>query len=165
MTCSLSYTVDEIKAIVHKQIKEDKVRQLAIMNLAVESENATIAEDNLRKAYDECSDIPQEKRAPVDTYMKQESDKYYEMHYTSSFRNLSITAHRKEKVEMAEKMQVVMGYGVVDECGFELIDGMNSFGYTDRGFVHLEELGLLANSCKLRDQLIVYFDMKTQREV
>ncbi|GKC79075.1 hypothetical protein Tco_1129849 [Tanacetum coccineum] len=34
----------------------------------------------------------------------------------------------------------------------------------DRGFVHLEELMLLANSTKLRDQLLVYFDMKTQRE-
>ncbi|GJT88561.1 reverse transcriptase domain-containing protein [Tanacetum coccineum] len=35
---------------------------------------------------------------------------------------------------------------------------------TDRGFVHLEELKLLANSTKLRDQSLVYFDMKTQRE-
>ncbi|GJU46188.1 hypothetical protein Tco_1203454 [Tanacetum coccineum] len=35
----------------------------------------------------------------------------------------------------------------------------------DRGFVHLEELRLLANSGKLRDHLLVYFDMKTQREV
>ncbi|GJV12607.1 hypothetical protein Tco_1354148, partial [Tanacetum coccineum] len=48
----------------------------------------------------------------------------------------------------------VMGYDVVDECRD-----------TDHGFVHLEELGLLANSGKLRDQLIVYFDIKTQREV
>ncbi|GKB77282.1 hypothetical protein Tco_0944177 [Tanacetum coccineum] len=35
----------------------------------------------------------------------------------------------------------------------------------DREFVHLEELRLLANSGKLRDKLLVYFDMKTQREV
>ncbi|GJS30917.1 hypothetical protein Tco_0979823 [Tanacetum coccineum] len=34
----------------------------------------------------------------------------------------------------------------------------------DRGFVHLEELRVLANSTKLRDQLLVYFDMHTQRE-
>nr|GFA98054.1 hypothetical protein [Tanacetum cinerariifolium] len=80
MACSLSHTVDEIKAIIQKQIAKDKVRQLAIMNLAVEFENATIAEDNMRKAYDECSDIRQEKRASVDTYLKQESDKDYEMH-------------------------------------------------------------------------------------
>ncbi|GKB35186.1 hypothetical protein Tco_0880128 [Tanacetum coccineum] len=35
----------------------------------------------------------------------------------------------------------------------------------DHGFVHLEKLMLLANSGKLRDQLLIYFDMKTQREV
>ncbi|GJS37275.1 hypothetical protein Tco_0535657 [Tanacetum coccineum] len=34
----------------------------------------------------------------------------------------------------------------------------------DRGFVHLEELRILANSMKLRDQLLVYFDMHMQRE-
>ncbi|GKC47778.1 hypothetical protein Tco_1065500 [Tanacetum coccineum] len=34
----------------------------------------------------------------------------------------------------------------------------------DRGFVHLEELRLLANLTKQRDQLLIYFDMKTQRE-
>ncbi|GKB43385.1 hypothetical protein Tco_0888327 [Tanacetum coccineum] len=60
MACSLSHIVDEIKAMVQKQIEEDKVRQLAIMNLDVEFENASIAKDDLRKAYDECSDIPQE---------------------------------------------------------------------------------------------------------
>ncbi|GJS03392.1 hypothetical protein Tco_0319900, partial [Tanacetum coccineum] len=33
-----------------------------------------------------------------------------------------------------------------------------------RGFVHLEELRVLANSTKLPDQLLVYFDMQMQRE-
>ncbi|GJY22430.1 hypothetical protein Tco_0396088 [Tanacetum coccineum] len=46
------------------------------MNLAVEFENASIAKDDPRKAYDECSDIPQEKRALIDTFLKQESDTY-----------------------------------------------------------------------------------------
>ncbi|GJU77662.1 hypothetical protein Tco_1274732 [Tanacetum coccineum] len=35
---------------------------------------------------------------------------------------------------------------------------------TDRGFVLLEELMLLANFTKLQDQLLIYFDMKTQRD-
>ncbi|GJW74438.1 hypothetical protein Tco_0133808 [Tanacetum coccineum] len=35
----------------------------------------------------------------------------------------------------------------------------------DNGFVNLEQLRLLANSDQLRDQLLVYFDMKTHREV
>ncbi|GJS50354.1 hypothetical protein Tco_0600475 [Tanacetum coccineum] len=34
----------------------------------------------------------------------------------------------------------------------------------DRGFVHLDKLRVLANSTKLRDQLLVYFDMHTQKE-
>nr|GEY97110.1 hypothetical protein [Tanacetum cinerariifolium] len=80
MACSLLHTVDEIKAMVQKQIEEDKLRQLAIMNLDIEFENASITKDDKTKAYDECSDIPQEKRALIDTYFKQESDKDYEMH-------------------------------------------------------------------------------------
>nr|GEV43059.1 hypothetical protein [Tanacetum cinerariifolium] len=80
MACSLPHDVDEIKAMVQKQIEEDKVCQLAFINLAVEFQNASIAKDDLRKALDECSDIPQEKRALIDTFLKQKSDKGYEMH-------------------------------------------------------------------------------------
>nr|GEX39054.1 hypothetical protein [Tanacetum cinerariifolium] len=35
----------------------------------------------------------------------------------------------------------------------------------DNGFVNLEQLRLLANLNLLKDQLLVYFDLKTQREV
>ncbi|GJU42450.1 hypothetical protein Tco_1195407 [Tanacetum coccineum] len=35
----------------------------------------------------------------------------------------------------------------------------------DNGFVNFEQLSLLANSDMLKDQLLVYFDLKTQREV
>ncbi|GJR67236.1 hypothetical protein Tco_0013301 [Tanacetum coccineum] len=35
----------------------------------------------------------------------------------------------------------------------------------DNGFVNLEQLRLLANSDLLKDQLLVYFDLKTKREV
>ncbi|GJR63579.1 putative reverse transcriptase domain-containing protein [Tanacetum coccineum] len=37
--------------------------------------------------------------------------------------------------------------------------------YVDNGFVNLEQLRLLANSDLLKDQLLVYFNLKTQREV
>ncbi|GKA57408.1 putative exostosin-like protein [Tanacetum coccineum] len=50
MACSLPHNVDEIKAMVQKQIEEDKVRQLAIMNLTVEFENASTTKDDLRQA-------------------------------------------------------------------------------------------------------------------
>nr|GEY57855.1 hypothetical protein [Tanacetum cinerariifolium] len=62
-----------------KQIEKDKVRQLTIMNLAVEFNNASTTKDNMWKAYEECNDIPQEKRDLIDT-LKKESDKEYEMH-------------------------------------------------------------------------------------
>ncbi|GJY81324.1 hypothetical protein Tco_0494075, partial [Tanacetum coccineum] len=48
--------------MVQKQIEEDKVRQLAIMNLVVEYDNASTTKDDLQKAYEECNGIPQEKR-------------------------------------------------------------------------------------------------------
>nr|GEU86060.1 hypothetical protein [Tanacetum cinerariifolium] len=80
MACSLPHIIDEVKAIVHKQIKEDNVRQQAIINLAVQFENASDTKDDTRKAYDECDDIPQEKRYMIDTLLKEESWKVYEIH-------------------------------------------------------------------------------------
>ncbi|GJY37791.1 hypothetical protein Tco_0424155 [Tanacetum coccineum] len=80
MACSVSHTVDENKAMVQKQIEKDTVRKLAIMNLAVEFDNPSTSKDDMRKTYEECTDIPQEKQALIDTYLKEESDKDYEMH-------------------------------------------------------------------------------------
>ncbi|GJU41493.1 hypothetical protein Tco_1194450 [Tanacetum coccineum] len=58
MACSLPHNVVEIKAMVQKQIEEDKVHQLAIMNLAVEYDNACTTKDELRNVYEKCIDIP-----------------------------------------------------------------------------------------------------------
>nr|GEX09915.1 hypothetical protein [Tanacetum cinerariifolium] len=86
MACSVLHAYDENKAMVEKQIEEDKGRQLSIMNLAVEYDNASTSKDDMRKAYDECNDIPKEQRALIDTFFKQESNKDYEMH-NALFRN------------------------------------------------------------------------------
>ncbi|GJY48984.1 hypothetical protein Tco_0438940 [Tanacetum coccineum] len=86
MACSLPHNVDEIKAMVQKQIEEDKVRQLAIINLAVGYDNACTTKDELRNAYEKCTDIPQEKHVLIDAFLKQEYDKDYEMH-NALFRN------------------------------------------------------------------------------
>ncbi|GJZ87485.1 hypothetical protein Tco_0659095 [Tanacetum coccineum] len=53
--CSFRHNVDEIKAMVQKQIEEVKVRQLAILNLAVEYDNACTAKD-LLNAYEKYTD-------------------------------------------------------------------------------------------------------------
>ncbi|GKC70270.1 hypothetical protein Tco_1116153 [Tanacetum coccineum] len=80
MACSVSHTYDEIKAMVDKQIEEDKARQLVIMNLAVEYDNACEAKDDLQNAYEECNDISLETRTLIETFLKQGSNKDYEMH-------------------------------------------------------------------------------------
>ncbi|GJY89204.1 hypothetical protein Tco_0503832 [Tanacetum coccineum] len=58
MACSVPHTYDEIKSMVEKQIQEDLGRQLAIMNLGHQFDNAITAKDELQKAYKECRDIP-----------------------------------------------------------------------------------------------------------
>nr|GEZ41216.1 hypothetical protein [Tanacetum cinerariifolium] len=67
-------------ALVEKLIDEDIVRQKAITELAVQFDNASIAKEDIRKAYEKCNDIPQENRALIDTFLEQESDKYDKMH-------------------------------------------------------------------------------------
>nr|GEZ05414.1 hypothetical protein [Tanacetum cinerariifolium] len=79
MACSLPHTINEVKALVEKLIDEDIIRQKAIMELAVQFDNASTTKDDQRKAYEKCNDIPQECRALIDTFLKQESDKDYEM--------------------------------------------------------------------------------------
>ncbi|GJV99979.1 hypothetical protein Tco_1555231 [Tanacetum coccineum] len=90
MACSLPHTVDEIHALVQKLIHEDSVRQKAMMDLAVQFDNASAAKHDLRQAYEKCNDIPQETRTLIDTFLKQESDKDYEM-------NLAINPFTPEK--------------------------------------------------------------------
>ncbi|GKF01497.1 hypothetical protein Tco_0028420 [Tanacetum coccineum] len=79
MGCSVPHSYDEIKAMVEKQIQEDRVRQLAMMNLAHQFNDASIVKDELRKTYEECRDIPLEQRAVIEIFLKIESDLDYEM--------------------------------------------------------------------------------------
>ncbi|GKC71199.1 hypothetical protein Tco_1117082 [Tanacetum coccineum] len=80
MACSLPHTIDEIKALVEKLIDENIDRQKAITELAMQFDNASTTKDDMRKTYEKCNDIPQENCALIDTFLKQESDKDYEMH-------------------------------------------------------------------------------------
>nr|GEU77492.1 hypothetical protein [Tanacetum cinerariifolium] len=79
MICSLSHTINEIKALVEKLIDKDIVRQKAITELAAQFDNTSKAKEDLRKAYEKCNDISQENRALIDTYLKKEFYKDYEM--------------------------------------------------------------------------------------
>nr|GEX93258.1 hypothetical protein [Tanacetum cinerariifolium] len=79
MACSLPHTIDEIQALVTKLTDEDIIRQKALMELAVQFENASAAKSDVRKAYEKCYDVKHESRALIDTFLKQESNKDYEM--------------------------------------------------------------------------------------
>ncbi|GJY36642.1 transposase, MuDR, MULE transposase domain protein [Tanacetum coccineum] len=79
MACSVPHTDDEIQALVQKVIDEDMVRQKAILDLALQFDDACTAKDDLRKAYEKCNDIPQESCALIDNFLKEGSDKDYEL--------------------------------------------------------------------------------------
>ncbi|GJR75597.1 RNA-directed DNA polymerase, eukaryota [Tanacetum coccineum] len=55
------------------------VCQKAILDLALQFENACTAKNDLRKAYEKCNDIPQESRALINTFLKEGSPKDYKL--------------------------------------------------------------------------------------
>ncbi|GJW07561.1 hypothetical protein Tco_1569984 [Tanacetum coccineum] len=79
MGCSVPHSYDQIKAMVDKQIQEDRVRQLAMMNLAYQFNDTSTAKDELQKAYEECRDIPLEQRVVIEKFLKIESELDYEI--------------------------------------------------------------------------------------
>ncbi|GJY65918.1 hypothetical protein Tco_0468156 [Tanacetum coccineum] len=79
MACSLPHTDSEVEALVQKLIDEDKGRQNAILDLALQFENSCTTKDDLRNAYEKCNDISQESRALIDSFLKEGSDKDYEL--------------------------------------------------------------------------------------
>ncbi|GKE03867.1 hypothetical protein Tco_1395885 [Tanacetum coccineum] len=50
-----------------------------MMNLAHQFNDASIAKDELRKAYEECRDIPLEQRVVIENFLQIESELDYEM--------------------------------------------------------------------------------------
>nr|GEZ62871.1 hypothetical protein [Tanacetum cinerariifolium] len=55
------------------------VRQKAILDLALQFDNACTAKDDLRKAYNKCNNIPQKSSALIDDFLKEGSDKDYDL--------------------------------------------------------------------------------------
>nr|GEX91824.1 hypothetical protein [Tanacetum cinerariifolium] len=79
MTCSLSHTDSEVEALVQKLIDEDKSRQNAILDLALQFKNSCTAKDDLRNAYEKCNNISQASRALINSFLKEGSAKDYEL--------------------------------------------------------------------------------------
>ncbi|GKA88705.1 zinc finger, CCHC-type containing protein [Tanacetum coccineum] len=99
MACSVPHSDEEIQAFVQKEIDEDMVHQKAILDLALQFDNACTTKEDLRKAYKKCNDIPQESRGLIDTFLKEESDKDYEL-------NLSMYG-KAEKIEKQMNAKLV----------------------------------------------------------
>ncbi|GKB20182.1 hypothetical protein Tco_0854105 [Tanacetum coccineum] len=103
MACSIPHSDNKIQALVQKQIDEDMVHRKGILNLALQIDNACTTKEDLRKAYKKCNHILQESCALIDTFLKEGSDKDYEL-------NLSMyrKATKLEK-QMNAKLALIHG--------------------------------------------------------
>ncbi|GJQ92021.1 hypothetical protein Tco_0003160 [Tanacetum coccineum] len=135
MACSLSHTIDEIQALVQKLMDEDIVRQKAIMELAMQFDNASTTKDDMRKAYEKCNDIPQESHALIDTFLKQESDKDYEMNLAMSKNSkISGTSTIARLCEILVETEKLETYHLVDTLVCLILTLPVSTATTERGF-------------------------------
>ncbi|GJR54413.1 hypothetical protein Tco_1404934 [Tanacetum coccineum] len=108
MACSLPHTDSEVEALVQKLIDEDKGRQNAILDLALQFENSCTVKDDLRNAYEKCTDISQESRALIDSFLKEGSDKDYELNLSivgcsSSHADLYLTEKELHQLHLDEE--------------------------------------------------------------
>ena len=71
MACSLPHTIFEIMALVDKIIAEDRARQQALCELAVQFEKAYEPKDNLRQSYKKCNDIPPENCTQIENFLNE----------------------------------------------------------------------------------------------
>ncbi|GJY21241.1 hypothetical protein Tco_0393807 [Tanacetum coccineum] len=98
MSCSLPHTDSEVEALVQKLIDEDNGRQNAILDLALQFETSCTAKDDLRKAYEKCNDISQESRGLVDNFLKEGSDKDYELNLSMYGNATKLEKHKDAKL-------------------------------------------------------------------
>nr|GEU35204.1 hypothetical protein [Tanacetum cinerariifolium] len=79
MACSLPHTDSEVEALVQKLIDEDKGRQNVIMDLVLQFKNSCTVKNDIRNVYEKCTDISQESRSLIDSFLNEGSDKDYEL--------------------------------------------------------------------------------------
>ncbi|GKA74003.1 hypothetical protein Tco_0780305 [Tanacetum coccineum] len=100
MSCSLPHTDSEVEALVQKLIDEDNGRQNAILDLALQFETSCTAKDDLRKAYEKCNDISQESRALIDSFLKEGSDKDYELNLSMYGKAAKLEKHKDANLDI-----------------------------------------------------------------
>nr|GEW12978.1 hypothetical protein [Tanacetum cinerariifolium] len=85
------------------------VRQKAILDLALQFDNARTAKDERKITYKKCNDIPQESRTLIDAFLKEGSDKDYDLNlYEEAIRETLEEQARDEK-ERVEKIRIIPG--------------------------------------------------------
>nr|GEV13031.1 hypothetical protein [Tanacetum cinerariifolium] len=140
MACSLPHTDSEVEALVQKLIDEDKSRQNAILDLALQFENSCTAKDNLRNAYEKYNDISQESRTLIDSFLKEGFDKDYEL-------NLSMY----EKAAKLEKQMDVKLAWLLEKYYYRSQESVScSSSHAD---LYLTEKGLHLDEEALRETL------------
>ncbi|GJZ51842.1 hypothetical protein Tco_0606357 [Tanacetum coccineum] len=80
MACSLPHTDSKVKALVLRLFNEDKGRQDVLLELAFQFEDSCAVRDDLRKAYEKCTDISQESRALICTFLKESFGNDHKLH-------------------------------------------------------------------------------------
>nr|GFA95268.1 hypothetical protein [Tanacetum cinerariifolium] len=114
--------------MVGKQIQEDRGRQLAMMNLAHEFNDASTGKEELRKAYEECRDIPLEQRALIGKFLKIEFELDYEMNNDLLLKATILDVWRVlekklESMKFLEKNLIGRVEGVGEEIGVDEVPG------------------------------------------
>ncbi|GJY44746.1 hypothetical protein Tco_0432959 [Tanacetum coccineum] len=111
MACSIPHSDDKIQALVQKQIDEYMVHQKAILDLVLQFDNACTTKEDLRKAYEKCNHIPQESRALIDTFLKEDEEALRE---TLEEQTMDEKA-REEKIrqKQADDDEYFMEFGVM----------------------------------------------------
>nr|GEW99363.1 transposase, MuDR, MULE transposase domain protein [Tanacetum cinerariifolium] len=100
--------------MVEKQIQEDRVRQLSIMNLSHEFNDACTGKDDLQKAYEVCKDILLEQHALIGKFLKIESELDFEMH------NALLWQAAKLEKQIIDKTSWASGYSLAERNEFPL---------------------------------------------
>ncbi|GKE67314.1 hypothetical protein Tco_1521475, partial [Tanacetum coccineum] len=69
--------------------------------------------EDLRKSYEKCNDIPQESRALIDTFLKERSDKYYELNLSMYGKTAII--EKQMNVKLGEALREILEEAAMDE--------------------------------------------------
>ncbi|GJV34236.1 hypothetical protein Tco_1394636 [Tanacetum coccineum] len=118
MACSIPHSDDEIQAFVQKQIDEDMVLQKAILDLALQFDNACTTKEDRKKAYEKCNHIPQESCALIDTFLKEELHQLHQdeeaLRETLEEQTMDEKAHEEKiRQKQADDDEYFMEFGVM----------------------------------------------------